>query len=94
MFGETEQLKQKLEEMLASNDTEWVNAVTVTLNAMYRQFQLEQQQDGKQIIPLGTRRISQPQIGLSCKRRSQDRLGLNITLAHVLLICDPSPIRP
>jgi len=59
MFGETEQLKQKLEEMLASNDTEWVNAVTVTLNAMYRQFQLEQQ-DGKQIIPLGTRRTSQP----------------------------------
>ena len=51
MFGETEQLKQKLEEMLASNDTEWVNAVTVTLNAMYRQFQLEQQ-DGKQAILL------------------------------------------
>ena len=67
MFRETEQLKQKLEEMLASNDTEWVNAVTVTLNAMYRQFQLEQQ-DGKQIIPLGARRISQPQIGLTCKR--------------------------
>jgi hypothetical protein len=43
MFRETEQLKQKLEEMLASNDTEWVNAVSVTLNAMYRQFQLEQQ---------------------------------------------------
>ena len=43
MFGETEQLKQKLEEMLASNDTGWVNAVTVTLNAMYRQFRLEQQ---------------------------------------------------
>jgi len=43
MFRETEQLKQKLEEMLASNDTEWVNAVSVTLNAMYGQFQLEQQ---------------------------------------------------
>ena len=93
MSGQTEQLKQKLEEMLASNDTGWVNAVTVTLNAMYRQFRLEQQ-DGKQIIPLGTRRTSQPQIGLSCKWRSQDRLGLNIRLAYVLLICDPSPIRP
>ena len=67
MSGQTEQLKQKLEEMLASNDTEWVNAAMVTLNAMYRQFQLEQQ-DGKQIIPLGARRISQPQIGLTCKR--------------------------
>jgi len=43
MSGETEQLKRKLEEMLKSNDTEWVNAVTVTLNAMYRQFGLEQQ---------------------------------------------------
>jgi len=92
MFGETEQLKQKLEEMLASNDTEWVNAVTVTLNAMYTQFQLEQQ-DGKQIIPLGSRRTSQPKIGISGKRHSQDWLGLNITLAYVLLICDPSPIR-
>ena len=51
MFRETEQLKQKLEEMLASNDTGWVNAVTVTLNVMYRQFQLEQQ-DGKQTILL------------------------------------------
>ena len=59
MFGETEQLKQKLEEMLASNDTGWDNAVTVILNAMYRQFRLEQQ-DGKQIIPFGTRRTSQP----------------------------------
>jgi hypothetical protein len=57
MFEKTEQLKQKLEEMLTSNDTEWVNTVTVTLNAMYRQFRLEQQ-DGKQIIPLGTRRTS------------------------------------
>ena len=85
MFGETERLKQKLEEILASNDTGWVNAVTVTLNAMYRQFRLEQQ-DGKQIIPLGTRRTSQPQIGLSCKWRSQDRLGLSVTLVFVLLI--------
>ena len=93
MFEETEQLKQNLEEMLASNDTEWVNAVMVTLNAMYTQFQLEQQ-DGEQIVPLGTRRISQPQIGISGKRRSQDWLGLNITLAYVLLICHPSPIRP
>jgi len=84
MFRQTEQLKQKLEEMLASNDTEWVNAVKVTLNAMYKQFQLEQQ-DGKQIIPLGTRGISQPHIALSCKRRFQDRFGLSVTLVLVLL---------
>jgi hypothetical protein len=43
MFGEIEQLKRKLEEMLTSNDAEWVNAVVMTLNAMYRQFELEQQ---------------------------------------------------
>ena len=42
MSGETEQLKRKLEEMLTSNDAEWVNAVVLTLNAMYRQFELEQ----------------------------------------------------
>jgi hypothetical protein len=84
MFGETEQLKQKLEKMLTSNDTEWVNAVIVTLNAMYRQFKLEQQ-SGKQIIPLGNRKIPQPQIGLICKRRSQNRLNMT-ELEFVLLI--------
>ena len=85
MFGETEQLKQKLEEMLASDDTEWSNTVMVTLNAMYRQFQ-QDQQDGKQILPLGTRRISQPQLAVGCMRRSQDGSGLNVTLMFVLRI--------
>ena len=41
MSGEAEKLKRKLEEMLTSSDTEWVNSITVTLNAMYRQFELE-----------------------------------------------------
>jgi len=85
MSGQTEQLKQKLEEMLASDDTEWANTVMVTLNAMYTQFQQEQQ-DGKQILPLGTRRISQPQLAVGCLRRSQDGSGLNITLMFVLPI--------
>ena len=85
MFRETEQLKQKLEEMLASNDTEWVNAVKVTLNAMYMQFQLEQQ-DCKQIPPVGTRKMPRPRMALSCVRRSQDGLGLSVPLLCVLLI--------
>ena len=85
MSVQTEQLKEKLEEMLVSNDTEWVNTVKATLNALYKQFQLEQQH-GKQIIPLGTRMISPPQIAISCKRRSQDRLGLSVTKVLVLLI--------
>ncbi|HYR44341.1 MAG TPA: hypothetical protein VER98_15025 [Terriglobia bacterium] len=84
MSGQTEQLKQKLEEMLASNDKEWVNVLQVTLNAMYKQFQSEQQH-GKQIIPLGTRRKSQPQIALSCRLRSQGGFGLSVTLVFVLL---------
>ena len=41
MSVEAEELKRKIEEMLASSDTEWVNSITVTLNAMYRQFELE-----------------------------------------------------
>ena len=49
MFEETEQLKQKLEEMLISNDTEWVIVVIATLNAMYKQFGLERQ-GRKQIL--------------------------------------------
>ena len=43
MFGEAEELKRKLEAMLTSSDTEWVNSITVTLNVMYRQFELERQ---------------------------------------------------
>ena len=72
MSGETEQLKQKLDEILTSNDPEWVNAVIVTLNAMYTQFDRERK-DGKQIIPLGARRIFQPQIACRCNWRSHDR---------------------
>jgi len=86
MFLETEQLKQNVEEMLTSNDTEWVNTLRVTLNAMYRQFKLERKND-KQTIPLASRGIRQPQIGLICKRRSRGRLRPDITqLGLVLLI--------
>ena len=79
MFGETEQLKQKLEEMLTSNDSEWVNAVIVTLNAMYTQFELEHR-GGKPVIPLGACRMIQPQIRLICNRRSQDWTLLGFVL--------------
>jgi O-phosphoseryl-tRNA(Cys) synthetase len=71
MSGETEQLKRKLEEMLKSNDTEWVNAVTVTLNAMYRQFGLEQQ--AARILFLVVAGLPQPQARLIDHRRSQFR---------------------
>ena len=67
MFGQIEQLKHRLEEMLASNDAEWVSAVKLTLNALYRQFQLEK--NGRRILAPGTRRI--PQIALCCRRRYQ-----------------------
>ncbi len=43
MSGEAEELKRKLEAMLTSSDTEWVNSITVTLKVMYRQFELERQ---------------------------------------------------
>jgi hypothetical protein len=79
MFGETEQVKQKLEKMLTSDDTEWVNAVIVTLNAMYTQFELERQGD-KNTIPFGACRILQPQIGRFCNRRPQDRTQLGFAL--------------
>ena len=52
MSGETEELKRKLEEMLTSSDTEWVNSITVTLNAMHRQFKLERQRK-KTTVPFG-----------------------------------------
>ena len=81
MLRQTEQLKQKLEEMLASNDTEWVNTVTVTLNAVYRRFQLEQQ-DGKQIIPLGTRRTSQPGGRGPHRKGRRSVRSLNSTMSH------------
>jgi hypothetical protein len=68
MCGDAKRLKWKLEEMLASGDPEWVNAVVVTLNAMYRQFALERQRN-KQIVPLDTGGTPQRQIGLICKRR-------------------------
>ena len=52
MSGEAEELKRKIEEMLASSDTEWVNSITVTLNAMHRQFKLERQRK-KTTVPFG-----------------------------------------
>jgi hypothetical protein len=79
MSGETEQLKQKLDEILTSDDPEWVNAVIVTLNAMYTQFDQERK-GNKQIVPLGARRILQLQTGLICNWRSHDRSQLGFVL--------------
>jgi hypothetical protein len=45
MSGQAEELKRKLEEMLASRDTEWADAVAMTLNALYRQFELRRECD-------------------------------------------------
>ena len=52
MSGEAEELKRKLKEMLTSSDREWVNSITVTLNAMHRQFKLERQRK-KTTVPFG-----------------------------------------
>ena len=71
MFGETEQLKQKLEEMLASNDTGWVNAVTVTLNAMYRQFRLEQQDASRLFLLVLAGYPNLEDVGLTAKGDDQ-----------------------
>ena len=54
MTAEVEELKRKLEEMLASTDTSWVSAVSVTLNAMYREFKREQLE--KKIVPFAAPR--------------------------------------
>jgi hypothetical protein len=88
MSGENEQLKQKLEEMLTSNDTEWVNAVIVTLNAMHAQFKRERQ-GGKALIPLGACGILQPQIGPIYNRHSQDRTQLGCVLVILRYFADP-----
>jgi len=84
MSEETEDLKRKLDEMLTSRDKEWVNSVTVTLNAMYRQFELEQQSE-KTDAPFcshGTKR----RIGILYRKRSQDRFGCNVTEPGLILL--------
>src|SRR6266850_1186962 len=76
MSGEAEKLKRKLEEMLTSSDTEWVNSITVTLNAMHRQFKLERQRK-KTTVPFGPYGNLKRRIGFY-KKRSQDRFGCNV----------------
>jgi hypothetical protein len=73
---EADELKRKIEEMLASSDTEWANSVAVTVNAMYRQFELERK--GEKITvasaPYGT---AKPQkISLLCRELSPDMLRM------------------
>ena len=77
MSGEAEELKRKLKEMLTSSDTEWVNSITVTLNAMHRQFELERQGE-KASVPFGPYGARRRQIGLLYKKRSPDRFGCNV----------------
>ena len=77
MFGEAEELKRKLEEMLTSGDPQWVNSITVTLNAMHRQFELERQGE-KTSVPFGPYGARRRQVGLLYKKRSPDRFGCNI----------------
>jgi hypothetical protein len=85
MSGEAEELKRKLEEILTSSNTEWVNSVTVTLNAMYRQFELERQ--GEQTTaPFGPCGNPQRRIGFLYKKRSQDRFGCNVAEPGFVLL--------
>ncbi|PYS31239.1 MAG: hypothetical protein DMG11_02025 [Acidobacteria bacterium] len=85
MSGETEELKQKLEEMLTSSDKEWVNSVTVTLNAMHRQFELERQGQ-KNIAPFSPYRVPKRQVGILYWKRSQDRFGWNLAEPGFVLL--------
>ena len=77
MFGEAEELKRKLEEMLTSGDPQWVNSITVTLNAMHRQFELERQGE-KTSVPFGPYGTRRRQVGLLYKKRFPDRFGCNV----------------
>jgi hypothetical protein len=86
MFGEAEELKRKLEEMLTSSDTEWVNSITVTLNAMHRQFELERQGSKKTTAPFGPYGTRKRQIGFLYKKRSQDRFGCNVAEPGFVLL--------
>ncbi|PYS22231.1 MAG: hypothetical protein DMG11_26955 [Acidobacteria bacterium] len=85
MFGEAEELKRKLEEILTSSDPQWVNSITVTLNAMHRQFELERQ--GKKMgVAFGPYRAGKRQIGLLYKKRSHDRFGCNVAEPGFVLL--------
>ena len=85
MSGETEELRRKLEEMLTSSDKEWVNSVTVTLNAMHRQFELERQGQ-KSIAPFNPYGVPKRQIGILYWKRSQDRFGCNLAEPGFVLL--------
>ena len=85
MFGEAEELKRKLEEMLASSDTEWVNSITVTLNAMYRQFEQERQRK-KTTVPFSPHGNLKRRIGFLYKKRSGDRFGYNVAEPGFVLL--------
>jgi hypothetical protein len=74
---EADELKRKLEEMLASSDTEWANSVTVTLNAMYRQFDLERRSEKITVLsPSSGTAKPQKKIGLLYRELSQDRIRM------------------
>ncbi|HYR90034.1 MAG TPA: hypothetical protein VE422_38540 [Terriglobia bacterium] len=85
MSGETEELKRKLEEMLTSSDKEWVNSVSVTLNAMHRQFELERQGQ-KTMVPFNPYGACKRQICLLYWKRSQDRSGCNFAEPGFVLL--------
>ena len=73
---EADELKRKLEEMLASSDTEWANSVTVTLNAMYRQFELERRSKKITVLSSSSGTAKPQKIGLLYRELSQDRLRM------------------
>jgi hypothetical protein len=70
MAGEVKELKRKLEEMLTSTDTGWASAVSVTLNAMYREFKREQLK--KTIVPFEPRQARS--IPREARKRASNRM--------------------
>jgi hypothetical protein len=82
---EADELKRKLDEMLTSSNKEWVNTVTLTLNAMHRQFELERQGE-KTAIPFAPLGTPKTQIGFLYRKLLQDRLGCNAAEPRFLLL--------
>jgi hypothetical protein len=86
MSEETEDLKWKLEQMLGSSNSEWVDTVTTTVNAMYRQFQLERESREKVVSFSSAATSSTRQLGVLYKRQSPNRLGGAIPEMGLVLI--------
>jgi hypothetical protein len=84
MPEETDKLKWKLDQILASSDSEWIDAVTATVNAMYKQFEVERHGE-KKVSPFDAA-APKLQRAFFVKQRSHDRPGANSTEPGFVLL--------